>query len=49
LSPTTEKGEIDTATGAAMIQEADERAVRVKKLLEIGWTVIPGDKEANGL
>jgi len=45
----TEKGEIDTATGAAMIQEADERAVRVKKLLEIGWTVIPGDKEANGL
>jgi hypothetical protein len=45
----TEKGEIDTATGAEMIQEADKRAVEVKKLLEIGWILIPGDKEANGL
>ena len=45
----TEGGEIDASAGAAMIKEADERAVQVKALLETGWKPVPRENETTGL
>jgi len=44
-----ERGEIDPSTSAAMIQEADARAIEVKTLLEAGWKLIPRAQNTGGL
>ena len=43
-----EKGEIDAATAAAMIEEADARAIEVKMLLEAGWKLSPRSEQSTG-
>ena len=37
------------SAGAAMIEEANERAIQVKALLETEWKLIPREKETTGL